>query len=81
MRFAVLGPGAVGGYFGARLDAAGEDVTYIARGAHLGAILESGLRVESPNGDLRIHSAQAVQHRAEGGPVDYLICAVKLFHT
>ena len=52
MRIGVFGAGAVGGYVGARLAAAGEDVTFIARGAHLDAIRESGLRLDSPNGDL-----------------------------
>ena len=51
MRIAVLGSGAVGGYFGAKLALAGHDVTFIARGAHLRAIRERGLLVWSPLGD------------------------------
>ena len=81
MKFAILGAGAVGGYFGARLAEAGEDVTFIARGAHLKAIRENGLRIESENGDAHIHPAQATDDPAEIGPVDYVLFAVKLFQT
>ncbi len=81
MRIGVFGAGAVGGYVGARLAAAGEDVTFIARGAHLDAIRESGLRLDSPNGDLTLHPAQATDDPASVGPVDYLLFAVKLFDT
>jgi 2-dehydropantoate 2-reductase len=81
MRIGVFGAGAVGAYFGGRLAEAGEDVTFIARGAHLDAIRDTGLRVESPNGDIRIKPAQATDDPAEVGPVDYLLFAVKLFDT
>jgi len=81
MRIAVFGAGAVGGYFGARLAAAGEDVHFVARGAHLDAIRKSGLRIESPNGDLTLHPAQATDDPASIGPVDYVMFAVKLFDT
>lgn len=81
MRFGVFGAGAVGGYFGARLAAAGEDVHFIARGAHLDAIREGGLRIESSNGDLTIHPAQVTDDPATVGPVDYILFAVKLFDT
>jgi 2-dehydropantoate 2-reductase len=81
MRIAVFGAGAVGGYFGARLAAAGQDVTFIARGRHLEAIRKSGLRIESPNGDVTIHPAQVTDDPASVGPVDYLMFAVKLFDT
>jgi 2-dehydropantoate 2-reductase len=81
MRIAVFGAGAVGGYFGARLAAAGHDVVFMARGRHLDAIRKSGLRIESPNGDVTIHPAQATDDPASVGPVDYLMFAVKLFDT
>lgn len=81
MRIAVFGAGAVGGYFGARLAAAGEDVHFVARGAHLNAIRTNGLRIESPNGDLTLHPAQATDDPASIGPVDYIMFAVKLFDT
>ena len=48
MRIAIMGSGAVGGYYGARLALAGHDVTFIARGAHLAAIRARGLQVRSP---------------------------------
>ncbi|MEC8164993.1 MAG: 2-dehydropantoate 2-reductase [Pseudomonadota bacterium] len=81
MKFAILGAGAVGGYFGARLAEAGEDVSFIARGAHLEAIRSTGLRIESENGDAHIHPAQVSDDPAEVGPVDYVLFAVKLFQT
>jgi 2-dehydropantoate 2-reductase len=51
MKFAVLGAGAIGAYVGAALSRGGADVTLIARGAHLHAMAEHGVRVESPRGD------------------------------
>ena len=57
MRIAVFGTGAVGGYFGGRLAEAGEDVVFIARGAHLAALRADGLRVTSTKGDVRIAPA------------------------
>lgn len=56
MRVAVMGAGAVGGYFGARVAASGMDVTFIARGEHLKAMQENGLTTKSIQGDLEIHS-------------------------
>jgi 2-dehydropantoate 2-reductase len=47
MRFAILGSGAVGGYFGAKLARSGQDVTFIARGAHLEAIRARGLEIRA----------------------------------
>jgi 2-dehydropantoate 2-reductase len=55
MRFAVLGAGAIGAYVGAALARGGADVTLIARGAHLAAMRESGVRVLSPRGDFTAH--------------------------
>ena len=48
MRIAIVGAGGVGGYFGGRLAAAGSDVTFLARGAHLEAMRARGLRITSP---------------------------------
>jgi 2-dehydropantoate 2-reductase len=59
MRIVVFGTGGAGGYFGGRLAAAGEDVTFIARGEHLRAIRDRGLRIQSPTGELVIRPAQA----------------------
>jgi 2-dehydropantoate 2-reductase len=77
MRIAVVGTGAVGGYFGGRLAQAGEDVVFLVRGAHLCAIQEDGLRVESVDGDFAIRPAQATDDPAAIGPVDLVLLAVK----
>jgi 2-dehydropantoate 2-reductase len=77
MRIAVVGVGGVGGYFGARLAQAGEEVTFIARGDTLRALRESGLRVESVDGDMLIQPAQATDDPATVGPVDLVLLAVK----
>lgn len=77
MRIAVIGVGGVGGYFGGRLARAGHDVSFIARGEHLRAIRERGLRVESTAGDFLIQPAQASDDPAEVGAVDAVIVSVK----
>jgi 2-dehydropantoate 2-reductase len=81
MRIAVMAAGAVGGYFGARLAAAGHDVSFIARGEHLRAIRAQGLRVESPLGNLHIHGAKATPEPRDVGAVDVVLFAVKLWDT
>jgi 2-dehydropantoate 2-reductase len=78
MRFAVLGSGAVGGYYGASLARAGHDVTLLARGAHLEAIRARGLSIKSPLGDLVVPVA-AESDPALVGPVDVVIFAVKTY--
>jgi 2-dehydropantoate 2-reductase len=81
MKIAALAAGGVGGYFGARLAAAGHDVTFIARGAHLEAIRRDGLQIESPLGNLHVRDAQVTSAPAEVGPVDVVLFAVKLWDT
>ena len=81
MRIAVMGSGGVGGYLGARLAATGQDVTFVARGAHLAAINEGGLALRSGLGDVLIRPAQASDDPATIGPVDLVIFAVKLYDT
>jgi len=81
MRIAVMAAGAVGGYFGARLAAAGHEVSFIARGAHLAAIRAGGLRLESPLGNLHIRDAKATDDPREVGAVDIVLFAVKLWDT
>ncbi|MYR40444.1 2-dehydropantoate 2-reductase [Streptomyces sp. SID5910] len=81
MRIAVIGAGGVGGYFGARLAAAGNDVTFVARGRHLEAIRRAGLVVRSPLGDLRTSPESVVASIAELGPTDLVLVAVKLWDT
>ncbi len=79
MRFAILGSGAVGGYFGAKLARAGQDVTFIARGAHLEAIRAKGLDVKSAQlGDFNVQ-AQAESDTAKVGQVDVAIVSVKAY--
>ena len=77
MRFAVFGAGGVGGYLGARLAEAGEEVVFIARGEHLRAIREQGLRLESIAGDVTIDPAEATDDPSEIGPVDAVIVSTK----
>jgi 2-dehydropantoate 2-reductase len=81
MRIAVMGTGAVGGYFGGRLAAAGEDVTFIARGAHLEALRQRGLAIHSALGDAAIAPCQASDDAAAIGLVDLVIFTVKLYDT
>jgi 2-dehydropantoate 2-reductase len=81
MRIAIYGTGGVGGYFGARLAAAGEDVVFIARGDHLAAIRAGGLKLESVMGDVLIHRAQASDSPADIGPVDVILLCVKTWQV
>ena len=81
MRLAIIGSGGVGGYFGARLAAAGNDVTFIARGAHLQAMKKHGLKVLSQLGDLHLEKVQCAEDTAGLGPVDVVMIAVKLWST
>src|SRR5262245_19558954 len=81
MRIAVFGAGSVGGYFGGRLALAGEDVVFIARGAHLQAMRAQGLRVESPRGDFTVPSVQATDDPTQVGPVDVVLVAVKAWQV
>ena len=77
MRIAVVGAGGVGGYFGGRLARAGHDVTFIARGEHLSAMLQDGLRVESINGDFTVSPVQATDNPENVGAVDLVVIGVK----
>jgi 2-dehydropantoate 2-reductase len=79
MRFAILGSGAVGGYYGAKLARAGHDVTFVARGAHLAAMRQRGLAIRSPAlGDF-IVPARAEEDTTRVGAVDVVIVAVKAY--
>jgi 2-dehydropantoate 2-reductase len=81
MRIAVMGAGGIGGYLGARLAAVGEDVSFVARNAHLEALRHDGLRIESPFGDLHLPSVTAIADPAEIGPVDLVLFTVKLYDS
>ena len=77
---AVYGAGGVGAYFGGRLARAGADVSLIARGEHLAALREEGLRVESVHGDFAVDLA-ATDDPSDIGHVDYVLVCVKSFDT
>jgi 2-dehydropantoate 2-reductase len=77
VRIVIFGTGGAGGYLGARLAEAGEDVVFIARGDHLKAIRERGLRLESIAGDVLVHPANATDEPAHVGPVDAVVVATK----
>ena len=78
MRFAILGSGAVGGYYGAKLWQAGHDVTFIARGAHLAAIRERGLEIRSAVGNFVARGA-AAEDTTRVGQVDCAILTTKSY--
>lgn len=80
MKIAIYGAGGVGGYYGAVLARAGYKVSLVARGDHLAAIRQNGLRVLSPDGDFSVHPAAATDDPAEIGAVDAVIVAVKSPH-
>jgi 2-dehydropantoate 2-reductase len=81
LRIAVIGAGAVGGYFGGRLAQAGAQVAFVARGAQLTALRTQGLRVASIAGDFALDRVTATDQPAEIGPVDYVIVAVKAWQV
>ena len=78
MKIAVMATGGVGGVFGAKLTQAGEDVTFIARGAHLEAIRKNGLTIAGDNGDQVLENVQITDNPEAVGPVDVVMFAVKL---
>ena len=81
MKIAVAGIGAVGGYFGGRLAAAGVDTVFIARGATLQALRSRGLHVDSINGDFSVDDAHATDKPSEVGVVDAVLFATKAWQT
>ena len=80
MRVCVYGAGGVGGYFGGRLARAGGEVHFIARGDHLQALREHGLRVRSVKGDFQVH-APATDDPGDVGGCDFVLFCVKTFDT
>lgn len=81
MRVAIVGAGGVGGYFGGRLAVSGQEVTFIARGAHAEAIRRNGLQVTSINGDFVVTPASVTDQADTVGPVDLIIVAVKAWQV
>ena len=81
MRIAIMGSGGVGGYFGARLAQAGNDVAFIARGRHLAAMRANGLAIRSVLGDMTIPRPAVTDDPAVLAPADIVLFAVKLWDT
>ena len=81
MRIAIMGAGAVGGWFGARLAGAGHDVTFIARGAHLKALQSKGLTLVDDQGSRCLSPVTATDDPATVDPVDLIVFSVKLYDT
>jgi 2-dehydropantoate 2-reductase len=81
LRVAVFGVGGVGAYFGARLAEVGNDVSFVARGAHLAAIRANGLRVDSVLGDMLVKPKVATDSAADVGPVDAVLLGVKTWQV
>jgi 2-dehydropantoate 2-reductase len=78
MKIAVVGAGSIGGYLGAKLALAGEQVTFIARGANLAAIRASGMKLINEDGSEQVASgAYATQDMAEAGAQDLVLLALK----
>jgi 2-dehydropantoate 2-reductase len=80
MKIAIMGSGGIGGYYGARLQSGGADVTFVARGAHLEAMRQNGITLE---GDKPLHlpKVKATDDPSSIGEVDMVIFAVKLRDT
>jgi 2-dehydropantoate 2-reductase len=78
MKIAIMGAGGMGAYYGANLAAAGQDIAFIARGAHLAAIKHKGLLLSGPAGNIVVNPAVATDDPSEIGPVDAVLFCVKL---
>ncbi len=81
MKILVMGTGGVGGYYGGLLAQQGNDVWFIARGAHLEAIRQKGLEIKSVHGDFTLSPANATDDPADVGPVDLILFCVKTYNT
>src|SRR5260370_20601910 len=80
MKILVMGAGAVGNYFGARLQQAGEDVIFCARGQNLRGLREKGLEIQSPRGDVAIR-VKATADPLEFAPYDLILFCVQAYDT
>lgn len=81
MKIMIMGSGGVGAYYGGLLAQQGNDVTFIARGAHLQALRANGLQVRSVHGDFHIVPVKATDTPAEAGVVDLILFCVKTYNT
>ena len=80
MKIVMMGSGGVGGYYGARLQQAGHELAFVARGAHAEAMRKNGLRIRSDLGDAHL-SVRVLEDPAQAGPADLAVIAVKLWDT
>ena len=81
MKFVMMGSGGVGGYYGARLAQKGNEVVFVARGAHARAMREKGLKINSETGDTVIQPVNVVEDPARAGVADVIVVAVKLWDS
>jgi len=81
VKIMIMGTGGVGAYYGGLLAQQGNDVTFIARGAHLEAIQKNGLQIKSIFGDFTVNPAKATGDPAEVGPVDLILFCTKTYST
>lgn len=79
MRIGIVGAGGTGGYFGGKLAAAGNEVTFVARGRHGEAMRQNGLKVLSPGGDLLVEHPVVVERPEDLGPQEIVLDCVKLW--
>ena len=81
MRVAIFGAGGIGGYHGGRLAEIGEELVIIARGKHLKAIQQQGLKIDSTKGDFIVYPKLATDNPSEAGEVDTIIVGVKAWQV
>ena len=81
MKFAIIGAGGVGGFFGGKLAKNKEDVWFLARGNHLDAMRANGLRIESPEGGCVVPPGKMTDNPSEIGAVDTVLFCVKSYDT
>ncbi len=81
MKILIMGTGGVGGYYGGLLTQQGNEVTFIARGAHLYTIRHEGLKVKSVHGNFTVSPANATDDPGNVGPVDLILFCVKTYNT
>lgn len=81
MKIGIMGSGGVGGYYGARLASGGADVTFVARGAHLGAMRDRGITIEGGPDPIHVPVVNATDDTSTIGTCDFVLLAVKLWDT
>ena len=81
MRVLIVGAGGVGAYFGARLALDGNDVMFVARGAHREAMEREGLKVHSPLGDMHLPTPQLYEDAEQAGLFDFILVCTKLWDS